>query len=233
MKTMKTLRCAVVGTGHGMAHVVQVLAHPRLELAAVCAATPTTLDYLRGAPVPEDLDSVTFTAPRAELIRRAREYPELERTHLGTDFDAVLALEDVEAVILAVPVYLNAPFAARALRAGKHVLAAKPFAVSREQALDLHATVERSDRAFVLGFEFRRSPLIAAGTPDRQLRRAGGRAPAVVEHAPHAAAADARPPGAQRRRVPGRVLPLVRPLRPLPGRCPVPARRRLRRPRPA
>ena len=160
MKTMKTLRCAVVGTGHGMAHVVQVLAHPRLELAAVCAATPTTLDYLRGAPVPEDLDSVTFTAPRAELIRRAREYPELERTHLGTDFDAVLALEDVEAVILAVPVYLNAPFAARALRAGKHVLAAKPFAVSREQALDLHATVERSDRAFVLGFEFRRSPLM-------------------------------------------------------------------------
>ena len=69
---MKPLRCAVVGTGHGMAHVVQVLAHPRMELVAVCAATPVTLDYLRGAPVPDDLDSVTFTAPRAELIRRAR-----------------------------------------------------------------------------------------------------------------------------------------------------------------
>jgi predicted dehydrogenase len=143
-----------------MAHVVQVLAHPRMTLAAVCAATPTTLGYLCGEPVPEDLDSVTFTAPRAELIRRAREYPELARAHLGTDFDAILEMADVDAVILAVPVYLNAPFAARALRAGKHVLAAKPFAITAAQALDLHAAVERSDRAFVLGFEFRRSPLM-------------------------------------------------------------------------
>lgn len=125
---MKSLRCAVIGTGHGMAHVVQVLEHARLELAAVCAATPTTLGYLRGEPVPENLESVTFTAPRAELIRRARQYPELARARLLTDFEAVLEMEDVDAVILAVPVYLNAPFAARALRAGKHVLAAKPFA---------------------------------------------------------------------------------------------------------
>jgi hypothetical protein len=96
-----------------MAHVVEVLAHPRLVLAAVCATTPTTLEYLRGAPVPEDLDSVTFTAPRAHLIRRARQHPELERACLVTDFEAVFAMEDVAAVILAAPVYLNAPFAAR------------------------------------------------------------------------------------------------------------------------
>lgn len=157
---MKKIRCAVVGTGHGMAHIVEVLAHPRLELAAVCAATPVTLNYLRGEPVPEDLESITFTSPRAELIRRARQHPELANARMVTDFQAVLDMDDVDAVILAVPVNLNAPFAARALRAGKHVLAAKPFAFDEEQGIDLLRAVKSSERAFVLGFEFRRSPLM-------------------------------------------------------------------------
>ncbi len=154
------VRCAVVGTGHGMAHIVQVLGSAHLALAAVCASTETTLEYLRGAPVPENLDSVTFTAPRAELIRRARQHPELANAHLLTDYQAVLAMPNVEAVILAVPCALNAPFAVQALRAGKHVLAAKPFAVTAAQARELHAAVVESERQFVLGFEFRRSPLM-------------------------------------------------------------------------
>ncbi|MBI3973900.1 MAG: Gfo/Idh/MocA family oxidoreductase [Chloroflexi bacterium] len=143
-----------------MAHVVQVLAHPQLELAAVCAATPATLEYLHGKPVPDDLESVTFTAPRAELIRRARRYPALAQARLVTDYEAVLSMDDVDAVIPAVPVYLNAPFAVRALRAGQHVLAAKPFAITEAQAVELYQAVEAADRAFVLGFEFRRSPLM-------------------------------------------------------------------------
>lgn len=143
-----------------MAHVVEVLAHPRLELAAVCSSSSTVLNYLRGDHVPDDLESVTFTAPRAELIRRARRYPELQSTRLVTDFQAVLDMDDVDAVITAVPVHLNGPFAARALRAGKHVLAAKPLAINEEQGVDVVKAVKSSGCAFVLGFEFRRSPLI-------------------------------------------------------------------------
>jgi len=143
-----------------MSHIVRVLEHPRLELAAVCASTPRSLNYLRGEPVPANLESVTFTAPRAELIRRARQYPEFSEARLVTDYEAVLAMEDVDAVILSVPIFLNAPFAAKALRAGKHVISEKPFAITEEQGVDLYRAVKESERAFVLAFEFRRSPLI-------------------------------------------------------------------------
>ncbi len=157
---MIRIRCAVVGTGHGMSHIVRVLEHPHLELAAVCASSPKSLDYLRGEPVPVDLDSVTFTAPRTELIGRARRHPEFSKVRLVTDYEAVLAMEDIDAVILSVPVFLNAPFATKALRAGKHVIAEKPFAITEEQGVELYRAVKESGRAFVLAFEFRRSPLM-------------------------------------------------------------------------
>lgn len=157
---MSKIRCAVIGTSHGMAHVVQVLAHPRLELAAVCNSSSETLNYLRGDPVSDDLESVTFSAPRAELIRRARRYPELQSARLIRDFQAVLDMDDVDAVILAVPVYLNGVFAARALRAGKHVLAEKPLAINEEQGADVVRAVKNSGRAFVLSYGHRRSPLM-------------------------------------------------------------------------
>jgi predicted dehydrogenase len=62
-------------------------------------------------------------------------------------------------VILAVPIHLNAPFGIRALEAGKHCFASKPFAVNAEQGEQLLRTVRAGDRAFSLGFQFRYSPL--------------------------------------------------------------------------
>lgn len=157
---MTKIRCAVIGTGHGMAHIVRVLEHTDLELAAVCASSQTSLDYLRGAFVPTDLESVTFTAPRAELIKRARSFPELASVKLTTDYKSVLQMGDVDAVILSVPIYMNASCAIDALMAGKHVLAEKPFAINEEQGVELLKAVKNSNRAFVLAFEFRRSPLM-------------------------------------------------------------------------
>ncbi|NLE75974.1 MAG: Gfo/Idh/MocA family oxidoreductase, partial [Chloroflexi bacterium] len=162
---MAKIRCAVIGVGHGMAHIVEVLKHPELELAAVCASSPTVLNYLRGAPIPADLESVTFTAPRNLLIHLARQYPELDDARMVTDYQAVLDMDDVDAVITAVPIYLNGAFAARALRAGKHVLAGKPLAINEEQGVEVVRAVKESGRAFVLCFEFRRSPLM------RQVRK--------------------------------------------------------------
>jgi predicted dehydrogenase len=68
----------------------------------------------------------------------------------------------MEAVIVAVPIPLNAEFAGRALKAKKHVLAAKPFALTLEQGLALKETVARATAKFMVNYEFRHSPFIEA-----------------------------------------------------------------------
>jgi predicted dehydrogenase len=90
----------------------------------------------------------------------ARQFPDLATARLVTDYQAVLDMEDVDAVITAVPVRLNGIFATRALRAGKHVLAGKPLAINEEQGVEVVHAVHESGKAFVLCFEFRRSPLM-------------------------------------------------------------------------
>ena len=199
-------------------------------------ATPTTLDYLRGAPVPEDLDSVTFTAPRAELIRRAREYPEA-----GTHAPRHRLRRRPGAGGRGGGDSRRAGLPQRALRLRARCapvsarLAAKPFAVfqgaRRARPARDGGTLGSGVRAGV------RVPPLAADAAGyaRSSAPASWGTCASCGGTCHRMPLrpDARPPGA-RRRVPGRVLPLVRPLRPLPGRCPVPARRRLSAgPRPA
>jgi|HubBroStandDraft_1064217.scaffolds.fasta_scaffold13419_5 NDP-hexose-3-ketoreductase len=52
-------------------------------------------------------------------------------------YDDLLAMEEVEAVYLPLPVALHRPWAERLLQAGKHVLAEKPLACDPEQAAQL------------------------------------------------------------------------------------------------
>ncbi len=65
---------------------------------------------------------------------------------ITTDFDAVLADADVDAVDLCLPHHLHAPFAIAAARAGKHILCEKPLAVSVE---DCDAMIAAADAAGV------------------------------------------------------------------------------------
>ena len=50
--------------------------------------------------------------------------------HVYTSFDELLTNEEIDAVYLATPIFLHAPQAIQALRAGKHVLVEKPMALS-------------------------------------------------------------------------------------------------------
>src|SRR6516165_10979620 len=99
--------------------VVEVLGNPRFRLAAVCTRDQAKLGWLRGEPA-VDHEPGWYQAHRAALLNRARAHPELAQVKLTTEFDGVLAMPDVDAVILTVPIHLNAPFAIRALQAGKH-----------------------------------------------------------------------------------------------------------------
>lgn len=61
-----------------------------------------------------------------------------------TDYDAVLAMPDVDVVIICTPPALHYPMVMAALRAGKHVVCEKPFAASLAEVDAIIAEQERS-----------------------------------------------------------------------------------------
>lgn len=156
---MDRIRTAVAGLNHGLSHVVELLAHPRFQLVAICDHTQTKLGWMRGEPMALDHEPGWYRAHRTAYVERARAYPELAQAALTTDFQALLKMPEVEAVVLAVPIRLNASYAIRALQAGKHCFASKPFAINEEQGVQLLRAVRDSRRAFIHGFEYRYSPL--------------------------------------------------------------------------
>src|SRR5579884_473430 len=163
---MGTIRTAVVGLNFGLEHVAALTLNERFEIAAVCDRDATKLGWLRGEPVRLDHEAAWYRAARRALVQRVMTRADrLADTKLVQDVDELLAMDDVEAVFLALPCHMNAPFAVRTLRAGKHCFSSKPFALTREQGEELLETVRGSDRSFMLGFQFRHSPLF------KQVRR--------------------------------------------------------------
>ena len=159
---MKTIRVGVVGLRHGMARVMEVLDNESFELVALCSRTPESYDYLCGGEIAADIDSVTFTEPRELLIRRCRAKKDFREVDFFTDYDTFLDHRDLEAVIVAVPIPLNAEYPIRALRKDKHVLASKPFGLTLRDGWELKKAVEQAKTKFMVNYEFRYSPLMQA-----------------------------------------------------------------------
>ncbi len=157
---MKKIPIAVVGLKHGMASVLEVLSQPEFELVAVCSKTRDSYEYLCGKSIPGKLDSVTFTEGREILIEKCRRLKDFSTVEFYADFNRLLENKDIEAVIVAVPITLNAEFPIRALKKNKHVFASKPFALTLRQAIELKETAIRARKKFMVGFQFRYSPLM-------------------------------------------------------------------------
>jgi predicted dehydrogenase len=106
-----------------------------------------------------DIDGVDVTwmcdrePSRAEKL--ARRFPTPQAT---TDYEQVLADDDVDAVVLATPVFTHHSLASAALRAGKHVFVEKPLAASSGEANDLFAIAEECERTLMCGHTFLYSP---------------------------------------------------------------------------
>lgn len=99
-------RIAVVGLGKmGLSHLAMIRAHPRVEVAAVCDATGYVLDVLN-----KYTGVCTFT-----------------------DFDAMLAEVELDAVIIATPSSMHARMVQAALEKGLHVFCEKPFCLDTSE----------------------------------------------------------------------------------------------------
>jgi predicted dehydrogenase len=72
-------------------------------------------------------------------------------TH-STDLDAVLARDDVHALVVATSNKTHAPLSLKAMRAGKHVMVQKPMAFSLEEAEEMVAVADESGRKLMVSF---------------------------------------------------------------------------------
>jgi predicted dehydrogenase len=140
--TSPPLKFGLVGTGYWaqIAHAPTLASTQGIELAAVWGRNP---------------------AATAELAAAYRAAPH-------QDLGAFLA--GVDAVAFAVPPDVQAPIAARAARAGKHLLLEKPIALSEAGADELVEAVERNQVASVVFFTLSFQPRMRAWLADAAAR---------------------------------------------------------------
>lgn len=125
-----TVQIGVVGTGkRGLGLINTIRSIPGLKVVACCDIIP---------------ENLSAAMEKAETNAKAyREYEEL------------LADKDVDAVVIATPLYLHYPMAVDALSAGKHVYVEKSMAFTIQQSLDLVKKVRNSELVFQVGFQYR------------------------------------------------------------------------------
>ncbi len=87
-----------------------------------------------------------------------------------SDFDTVLAMSDVKAVVIATPAPSHANLVIKALKAGKDVFVEKPLALTLEDALKIETTALQSNQILMVGHLLEYHPaliklrsLVAAG----------------------------------------------------------------------
>jgi len=97
----------------------------------------------------------------------AQEYPD---ARVLSDYQGVLRLPGVEAVLVLTPIALNAPVARAALQAGKHVIMEKPIARSVAEGRELIAAMRQTGRLLYIteqvayrSAEDRLAEILAAG----------------------------------------------------------------------
>jgi predicted dehydrogenase len=127
---------AVVGLGYWGPNLLRVLFElPDVDVRYVC-----------------DLDA-------ARLEKAARRYPSTVPT---TSFERVISDPEVDAVLIATPVFTHFDLATQALRAGKHTFVEKPLAASTSEADELMELADEMGVSLMCGHTFVYSPPVRA-----------------------------------------------------------------------
>jgi xylose dehydrogenase (NAD/NADP) len=111
---------------------------------------------LEGARESDRVDVIAVASrepARAEAYARAQS---IERAY--GSYDALLADRDVDAVYISLPNALHVDWTLRALEAGKHVLAEKPFSRRADEVEAAFDLAERYDLVLTEGFMWRHHP---------------------------------------------------------------------------
>ncbi|OIJ17498.1 dehydrogenase [Anaerobacillus alkalilacustris] len=129
---MSTLKIGVIGCGSiaKHRHLMEYAQNDQVEIVAVC-----------------------------DIVKeRVTEFAELYEAKAYTNYEDLLANEDIDAVSVCTPNYLHAPISIAALNAGKHVLCEKPMATSKEDAEEMIQAAEASGKKLMIAHNQRFVP---------------------------------------------------------------------------
>ncbi|HEX9278214.1 MAG TPA: Gfo/Idh/MocA family oxidoreductase, partial [Casimicrobiaceae bacterium] len=126
-----TRKIGIIGVGFGAQVHVPGFRSEGWEVAAICSRNR---EKAQKAGAEAGIDAV-YTDPM-ELIRR----------------------DDLAAVSIITPPGAHHELAIAALKAGKHVLCEKPFALDARQAKEMRDVAEKSRRTAMVAHEFRHTP---------------------------------------------------------------------------
>jgi predicted dehydrogenase len=129
----------------------------RLRMGTLGAATITPTALIRPARrVPE----VAVTAVAARDPERARRFAARHGIAVTHDsYEDLIADPDIDAVYIPLPNSLHAPWALRAITAGKHVLCEKPFASNEAEAAEVAAAARSAGLVVMEAFHYRYHPM--------------------------------------------------------------------------
>ena len=124
-----------------------------LRIGILGAAPIAVTALLRPArAVPEvDIAAVAARDPARARVFAARH--RIPQVHFS--YDALLADPAIDAVYIPLPNSLHAPWAIRALRAGKHVLCEKPLAANARDAEQMALVAAEPGRVLADAFHYR------------------------------------------------------------------------------
>ncbi len=130
-----TLRYGVIGVGlQGEGHVKVIDMLPNASLEAVC-----------------DINEDQSRAIGLKYGAR----------HAVTDYERLLAMDDIDAVSVALPDHLHREVALAALAAGKHVLLEKPMATTVDDAQAIYDAQQASGKKLMVNWSNRWMPMFA------------------------------------------------------------------------
>src|SRR5437764_13366352 len=104
----------------------------------------------------EGFDVVALCSRNRDKAVQAASAVNIAEIH--TDPLELITRHDLDAVAIATPPPAHHALAIASLRAGKHVLCEKPFAMDARQAAEMRDAAERSGQTAMVGHEFRHTP---------------------------------------------------------------------------
>ncbi|HSK52365.1 MAG TPA: Gfo/Idh/MocA family oxidoreductase [Clostridia bacterium] len=109
-------------------------------------------------PVASSVRNVVSAVASRDRERAAAHAAQYGIPRSFASYEALLADPDIDAVYIALPNHLHAPWTVRALEAGKHVLCEKPLALTVEDVDAIAAASERTGRLAMEAFMYLHHP---------------------------------------------------------------------------
>ena len=101
----------------------------------------------------EDVEFYAVSDNNPEVLKNFANKNGIERTY--ADYNEMLALPELDFVVIGLPNYLHMPAAVASLKAGKHVHCEKPMAMNFEEALEMKKARDESGKILMIGLNNR------------------------------------------------------------------------------